>query len=260
MTIINSEVEDKEQASDEAAPEKPAPFQLIWKGDSRQRLLTPKLDGQVDCIITDPPFGVDNKSNMAVTPDGKMHARKIANDETPEKAIQVFKEVMDVLCPKTAPDCDMYLFTAHQVLKEWLEVGEWLEDTHGFKKNALLVWEKDGPGMGDLEGWGMGHEIILFLKKGRKPRFAPRRSGVIHIPQLRPGTLIHPHEKPTALLEMFIKFSTRRRDFIVDPFGGSGSLPRAARRTGRSALAVEYDEVNYQKAKAKLDAEEEGLF
>lgn len=258
--MVTTEVEDKERASDDAAPEKPEPFQLIWHGDSRVRLATPKLKGQIDCIITDPPFGVDNKSNMAVTAKGKEYARKIANDETPEQAIKVFKEVMNVTLPNTAEDCDMYLFTAHQVLEEWLAVARWLQAEHGFKKNALLVWEKDGPGMGDVEGWGMGHEIVIFLKKGRKPRYGPRRNGVIHIPQIRPDDLIHPHEKPTALLELFLRFSTRRRDFVVDPFGGSGSLARAARNVGRSALCVEYDEMNYQLAKEKFEMQGEGMF
>ncbi|MEU4066686.1 site-specific DNA-methyltransferase [Streptomyces wedmorensis] len=235
-------------------------FQTIWQGDSRERLTNPKLTGRVNCIITDPPFGVDNKSNMAVTKHGQDYARKIANDENPEVAIKTFKEVMDVLCPQTSDDCDMYIFTAHQVLEEWLGVGRWLHEAHGFKRNALLVWEKDGPGMGDLEGWGMGHEIIIFLKKGRVPRYADRRNGVLHVPQLRPNQLIHPHEKPTALLEMLIKHSTQPGDLVVDPFGGSGSLVRACRKTRRSGIAVEYDEENFKMAMDKFKAEAGGLF
>jgi adenine-specific DNA-methyltransferase len=196
---------------------------------------------------------------MAVTAEGKEYARKIANDESPEVAIRVFNEVMDVLLPRTKPDCDLYIFTAYQVLKEWLQVADDLS-RHGFFRSALLVWEKDGPGMGDLEGWGMGHEVIIFLKKGRKPRYAPRRSGVLHISQLRPKDLIHPHEKPQALLELLIKHSTQEGEFIVDPFGGSGSLARAARACGRNAVCIEYDKMNYELATAKLESAEEALF
>lgn len=71
--------------------------------------------------------------------------------------------------------------------------------------------------------------------------------------------MIHPHEKPTALLELFIKHSTSKGDFIVDPFGGSGSLVRAAKRLERSAVAIEYDEKNYQLALKKLQQEGEAL-
>ena len=61
----------------------------MWLGDSAE--LSKKFHpGSIQCVVTDPPFGVDNQSNMAVTQDGKDYARKIANDESPELAIQVF--------------------------------------------------------------------------------------------------------------------------------------------------------------------------
>lgn len=230
----------------------------IWHGDSRE-LLALLPEKSVDCVITDPPFGVDNLSNSAVTQEGKKYARKIANDESPEVAVRVFEEVMDVLLPKTKDDCDLYVFTAYQVLSEWLVFLDELGKKHGFVRKAVLVWEKDGPGMGDLESWGQSHEFIIFLKKGRAPRNSPRRSGVLHVPQLRPNKLIHPHEKPERLLELLIKHSTSEGQFLVDPFGGSGSLVRAARNANRYAVAVEYDEFNYNEAKRKLDTQEESL-
>jgi adenine-specific DNA-methyltransferase len=197
---------------------------------------------------------------MAVTEGGKDYARKIANDESPEVAIRVFQEVMDILLPKTADDADLYVFTAYQVLKEWLVMLDDLGTKHGFVRKAVLVWEKDGPGMGDLESWGQGHEFIIFLKKGREPRHAKRRNGVIHTPQLRPKDLIHPHEKPTALLELLIKHSTQENDILVDPFGGSGSLVRAAKKCNRNAVAIEYDERNFKEAAQKLEEQGNGLF
>lgn len=234
-------------------PTMPAVHQ-VWHGDSRE-LCQRFKPGRVNCVITDPPFGVDNQSNMAVTKDGKEYARKIANDESPEIAIRVFHEVMDVLLPKTADDSDLYIFTAYQVLKEWLQVADNLS-RHGFVRKAILIWEKDGPGMGDLESWGQGHEFIIYLKKGRRARSDKRRNGVLHIPQLRPKDLVHPHEKPTALLEVLLRHSTDEGDFVVDPFGGSGSLVRAARNIKRNAVAIEYDEMNARLANEKLTANE----
>jgi adenine-specific DNA-methyltransferase len=232
-------------------------IQDIWNGDSIE--LCGRLKPNVNCVITDPPFGVDNQSNQSKTPDGKQWARKIANDESPEIAIAVFQKVMDVLLPKTVDDADMYLFTAHQVLREWLEVADSLA-RHGFTRSAILVWEKDGPGMGDTNAWGMGHEIILFLKKGRRAATDRRRSGVIHVPQVRPADLIHPHEKPLALLELLIQHSTSRGDLIVDPFAGSGSTIRAAKRTGRSGLGMELDKKNFDLAYQALHTQGEELF
>lgn len=231
----------------------------IWQGNSVQ-LCQKFKPGSIDCIITDPPFGVDNLSNMAVTEGGKKYATKIANDESPEVAIKVFKDVMSVLLPKMKDDSDLYVFTAYQVLSEWLVMLDEFCGGFGFIRKAVLVWEKDGPGMGDLDSWGQGHEFIIYLKKGRAPRNAKRRNGVLHIPQLRPNQLIHPHEKPPALLELLIQHSTREGHFLVDPFGGSGSLVRAARNCNRNAVAIELDPERYERAAKKLEEEGDGLF
>lgn len=232
----------------------------IWHGDSAE-LSGRFKDGRVNCVITDPPFGVDNQSNMAQTEAGKKYARKIANDESPEVAIKTFKAVMDALLPKTSTDCDLYVFTSYQVLSDWLVMTDEYLPSHGFQRKAILVWRKDGPGMGDLNcPWGMGCEFILFFQKGRRDKSTTRRNSVMDFPQLRPNELIHPHEKPLPLLEALITASTKKGDFIVDPFGGSGSLVRAAQRVGRSAVAMEYDEENYKLAKHKLETGEGGGF
>lgn len=193
---------------------------------------------------------------MAKTQAGKAYARKIANDESPEQAIAIFKKVMGVLVPKMADESDIYIFTSHQVLEEWLVMTRVFLADYGFQRKAILVWEKDGPGMGDLNSWGMGCEFILFFKRGSRERSDTRRNNILHFPQLRPGELIHPHEKPLPLLESLIKHSTKQGDFIVDPFGGSCSIVRAAQRVGRSCVAIEYDLENYQLATKKLETGE----
>lgn len=186
------------------------------------------------------------------------HARRIANDESPEVAMSTFVRVMNTIIPGMKDNSDIYVFTSYQVLEEWLEFTARLFGEWGFKRKAILVWEKDGPGMGDLNSWGMASEFILYYKRGNRDSSDKRRNNVLHVPQLRPTALIHPHEKPLPLLEMLIKHSTDRGDFIVDPFGGSGSLVRAAQRCGRSAVAIEYDEHNYNEAKRKLETGEGG--
>lgn len=238
----------------------PPSFHQIWHGDSEE--LSGKLkDGRIDCIVTDPPFGVDNQSNMAVTESGKKYARKIANDESPEIAIATFKRVMNALMPKTAAECDMYIFTSYQVLTEWMAMTDEFLSAHGFTRKAVLLWEKDGPGMGDLNSpWGMGCEFILFFQKGPRAKTSERRGNVLRFPQLRPNELIHPHEKPLPLLETLVMASTEKGQFVVDPFGGSGSLVRACQRIGRNCIAMEYDEENYRLALHKLETGEGGGF
>jgi DNA modification methylase len=108
----------------------------------------------------------------------------------------------------------------------------------------------------------MGCEFILYFKRGRRPPSSgvARTNLIFNTPQIRPAKLIHPHEKPEALLRQLMNHSTDKGDLLVDPFGGSGSLARAARAAGRSAISIELEEFNYQTAKKALDEAEQALF
>lgn len=235
-------------------------IQDVWHGDSAElgkRFLAKSL---IQSVITDPPFGVNNQSNSAVTPEGKAMARKIANDETPEIAMETFERVMQTIIPGMKDDSDIYVFTSHQVLEQWLDFTRVLFQPFGFTRKAIGMWEKDGPGQGDLNTWGMGCEFILYYKRGGRQCTSKRTNLIFRDSQIRPNKLLHPHEKPVGLLSKLIEHSTNKGDFIVDPFGGSGSLARAGKATGRSAISIEYDEQNYKIAKKALDESEDALF
>jgi DNA modification methylase len=130
----------------------------------------------------------------------------------------------------------------------------------GFRRKAVGIWEKQGPGMGDLNSWGMGMEFILFFKRGARERSDERRNFVLKVPQVRPEKLIHPHEKPAGILHPLLKHSSKRGDWVADPFAGSGSLLRAARQIGRNSIGCEYDKMNYDLAKRALTQGEGGGF
>lgn len=228
--------------------------QQIWHGKSEELATRFHAKRMIKSVITDPPFGVDNKSNSAVTPHGKTMARKIANDESPEVAMDNFTRVMDSVIPGMQDESDIYIFTSYQVLDEWMGFTRSLFKPHGFERKAILVWEKSGPGQGDLNTWGMGVEFILYYKRGSRgiSEGVKRRNCVLHHQQVPPGQLIHPHEKPTELLIDLIKHSTDPWDLVIDPFGGSGSLVRAAEMCDRFAVSIELDQTNYDLAMKKF--------
>jgi DNA modification methylase len=47
--------------------------------------------------------------------------------------------------------------------------------------------------------------------------------------------------KPFALVERAVRNSTKSRDIVLDPFGGSGSTLIACEKAGRQARLVELD-------------------
>ena len=52
---------------------------------------------------------------------------------------------------------------------------------------------------------------------------------------------LHPTMKPVALVERAIRNSSKTRDIVLDPFGGSGSTLIACEKTGRQARLIELD-------------------
>jgi DNA modification methylase len=52
---------------------------------------------------------------------------------------------------------------------------------------------------------------------------------------------LHPTMKPVALVERAIRNSSKSRDVVLDPFGGSGSTLIACEKTGRHSRLIELD-------------------
>jgi DNA modification methylase len=235
---------------------------LILQGDSREVMTMFHKKRGIQSLITDPPWGVDNLSKMAKTPEGKEYARKIEGDESVEGALELFREVMDVTLPGMKDESDIYIFTSGVVLAEWMAFTKEYLEPHGFLRKAVMPWIKNSPGMGDLDSWGAAIEFIIYHKRGkRKMRPGQKRTnGYFMDETISPRKLIHPHEKPIGLLMKLIEHSTDPGELVVDPFGGSGSLVRAARATGRHGVAIEYDQKNYELAKHALDTASEDLF
>lgn len=219
------------------------PAQEIREGDARD-LVFDLPDGSVNCVVADPPYGVNFVSYMATAgrrkrPGAEKYAHKIEGDDDVERAVAICDEIMrPLIAEKMVADGDLYIFTSWTVLPQWdALVRSWAD--LGVKYQMMLVWEKGYPGLGDIDGsWGCGHELILYCKKGR--REVPfRRSGVIHVDRLGPGKNVHPTEKPVELIERLVEMSTDPGELVVDPFAGSGSTLVACKRLGRSAIGFE---------------------
>lgn len=70
------------------------------------------------------------------------------------------------------------------------------------------------------------------------------------------GHAIHPTEKPTAVLDLLIRYAVPVRGVLLDPFAGSCSTGLAARRAGRRAVCIEANEAYLEKACERLSQPE----
>jgi len=66
---------------------------------------------------------------------------------------------------------------------------------------------------------------------------------------------LHATQKPVALYEWLLNRYAKPGDIILDTHVGSASSLIACRKTGHSFVGFEIDEIYYQLAKQRLDAE-----
>ena len=139
---------------------------------------------------------------------------------------------------------------------DWRHIGEMLaagEATYANLKN-LCVWAKSNGGMGSF--YRSRHELVFVFKNGTAPHIntfelgqtGRYRTNVWEYPGVnsfgsdRDDALeMHPTVKPVALVADAIKDCSKRRQIVLNPFGGSGTTLIAAEQTGRRARLLELD-------------------
>lgn len=125
----------------------------------------------------------------------------------------------------------------------------------GFQVKSELVWDKVYHGMGDTKAqFAPTHENMIFAVRGKFAFPGGRPRDLLTCEKVNSAHMVHPTEKPVALLEDIITSITRADDIILDPFAGSGSTLIAARNTGRHFLGIELDETYYRTALHRLEA------
>ncbi len=210
-------------------------------------------DYRFDCVLTDPPYGMGFQSTYGKDEEAReAYQATIEDDESVEAALEGWAQTMEAMSIFLAPQCEMYIFSHWHVAPEW---QRWLQENmpdYGFQLKQLLIWEKGYPGIGDVKtNWGAGHEFIFYLKRGSRP-MPYRRSGVLHVDKVRPGTNIHPTQKPVGLLSILIEMSTSPGDWILDPYAGSHSTLVTARSCGRNAVGIEMKDEYHEVGKLQL--------
>lgn len=222
--------DEKLQARVESVKDIAPAYDDYRHGDCLQ--LLPSLPPRsVRLLLTDPPYGIDFQSNRRTV---SAQAPKLTNDETPEKAIALFRAMLSSVSPAMADECHALIFTSWRYEPQFRTA---LEEA-GFEIAASIVWVKENHGSGDLSGFAPRHERILHARRGGAA-IRPRLDDVLIVPRERATD--HPTEKPTALLEQLIACTTLEGELVVDPFAGAGSTVVAARRLGRKVFAVELD-------------------
>ena len=138
-------------------------------------------DGSVDMVLTDPPYGIDFRSNYR-----KQKYQSIKNDKSLDWLESFVDELHRILKENTA----VYCFCSWHNVDLFKKVFE-----QKFKIKNIIVWEKNNTSMGDLKGsYAPKHEFVIFAHKGRRLINGFRYPDIIKAK--RTGNKHHPTEKP----------------------------------------------------------------
>jgi DNA modification methylase len=180
-----------------------------------------------DMVFTDPPYNVDYR--------GGGHAA-IANDDLGSG----FGAFLLAACSAFLPQVKggVYICMSSSELGTLKAAFE----SAGGHWSTFIVWAKNAFTLGRSD-YQRQYEPILYGWPKGVDRFwcGARDQGDVWRHDRPTKNDLHPTMKPIALVEQAIRNSSKTRDVVLDPFGGSGTTLMAAEATGRKACLVELE-------------------
>lgn len=187
------------------------------------------LSASIDCVCTDPPYGMNYVSGRREV------SHKAIHDDAPDDLDDWLNEWVDELYRVLKPDTASFIFCS------WHNVDKFkIAFERKFTLKNIIVWVKNNHGTGDLKGaFAPKHEFILHIQKGRKELYGLRYSDVLEF--AKTDNSLHPTQKPIKLIEFLIEKATKENDVVLDTFLGSGTTALACMNLGRNFKGCEID-------------------
>ncbi|MCB2200860.1 hypothetical protein KQI63_15755 [bacterium] len=209
------------------------------------------LDGSVQLILTDVPYGQGYVSNRGKNGPTDPIEGDLTFDQALGLWVDLLPEFYRVLAPwgvliTTAPFGNGALLNQTNCFSlAMAEAG--FARPHDYAVD--YVWDKGHWTTGDLKMGPMRQaEIVLVATKGERSYawHAEKRAGNV-LRYTRPmgkDAGLHPSQKPVQLGEDLIEWYSQPGDLVLDPMCGSGSFLVAAQTMGRSYLGMDISKRN----------------
>jgi DNA modification methylase len=215
------------------------PF-MIWPDDYINKIICGDClevmkgipDGAVDCVITDPPYGVGYQGGHFHSGDVniKRHREKLANDENSD----IYYPLLEAIKKVTKGPC--YIFFSGTKAFEVYDAAR----INKFDIHALIIWHKTNATYAAMNSqYKHRHEPILYCKpRGWNTLWCgPTDECTVWDMKRNPENIHHPTQKPVDVIKRMIR--NHNIDIILDPFCGSGTTCVAAKQMGRKYIGIE---------------------
>ena len=205
-------------------------------GDATQMEAIEKVlaGGLADMVFTDPPYNVNYGATMKDKLRGKK--RKIANDNLGADFEGFLRDACANLLTVTKGAVYICMSSSelHTLQKAFREAGgHW---------STFVIWAKNTFTMGRSDYQRQYEPMLYGWKEGTDHYWCGARDqGDVWFVKKPVANDLHPTMKPVELVERAIRNSSKGRDTVLDPFGGSGSTLIACQKAGRTARLVELE-------------------
>jgi modification methylase len=206
-------------------------------------------DKSVDLIITSPPFNLGNTHHTGF----KKH--KSYNDKMPEEEYQLWQLKVLNECFRVLKDNGSLLYQHKNRISKGIQISpyEWI-----YKSNFLIkqeiVWINRSQNFDKIRFYPFT-ERVYWLAKDSKTKLHNKinKQDVFDWKEWKPvGTKgIHTRAFPEKLVEDFLNVFPRAK-IVLDPFMGSGTVAKVAKRMNRNYIGFEIEPKFVQLSKKNL--------
>jgi DNA modification methylase len=193
------------------------------------------LEGRLaDMTFTDPPYNVDYGSSAKDRLRG--NNRKILNDDLGAG----FEAFLHGACANILSVTKGAVYVC--MSSSELHTLQRVFTSAGGKWSTFLIWAKHAFTLGRADYQRMYEPILYGWRDGHDHYWCGARDqGDVWFFDKPVRNDLHPTMKPVALVERAIRNSSKSRDIVLDPFGGSGSTLIACEKAGRKTRLIELD-------------------
>ena len=182
-----------------------------------------------DMVFTDPPYNVDYQGKTA-------KKLKIGNDSLGGQFYDFLRDACANVLAVTKGAVYMCMSSSelHTLYRAFTDAGgHW---------STFVIWAKHHFTLGRSD-YQRQYEPILYGWRNGTDHFwcGARDQGDIWFIKRPVANLEHPTMKPVELVERALRNSSKSRDTILDPFGGSGTTLIACEKAGRQARLIELE-------------------
>jgi DNA modification methylase len=193
------------------------------------------LGGQLaDMTWTDPPYNVD----YANSPKDKLRGkhRPILNDNLGAGFEAFLYDACTNILQVTKGACYICMSSSE------LDTLQRAFRAAGGKWSTFIIWAKNTFTLGRADYQRQYEPILYGWREGSDHYWCGARDqGDVWFFDKPTRNDLHPTMKPVALVQRAIRNSSKTRDIVLDPFGGSGSTLIACEKAGRQARLIELD-------------------